>query len=427
MRKLFVLVNAAAVLVLAGLVTPAATAEPEFVVDVGGAIYPLRWGQVDPVSEDLVAPYPRWRNLWAVCFKVGSRVGVRMHWEPGETPCAWLVTHSKLQSKLTAQTYWTEGACDAPGGHGTHEPGEIHWFPADVPGFVEYAELIGDVVTCAPIEFGGSTARTTEVFVVLDEPKAPMDPAWVSFLRYSCKWARYRPGPDGVSYWDAETRTENDAAQRQTLGFFFQRPGMFYNGGVGAEWISWDGAEYRYHLKDILDAWAGASYVPGECMDASVVDALALCSIGFSYLTRQIRSPALGFVTYPICAIGDDPLQDSLYSSWSWAFHSITVQRDQSFAGSTPVWDACAAQRENLIGQGYRNPPAYHQPDHSYWTQNGYWHTHVSGQPEGAHLGLTFDDLHGSWIPVRAEWWMGGGTTMFEDWIPSKVTTDPRP
>lgn len=44
MRKLFVLVNAAAVLVLAGLVTPAATAEPEFVVDVGGAIYPPPMG-----------------------------------------------------------------------------------------------------------------------------------------------------------------------------------------------------------------------------------------------------------------------------------------------------------------------------------------------------------------------------------------------
>ena len=28
------------------------------------------------------------------------------------------------------------------------------------------------------------------VFVVLDEPKAPMDPAWVSVLRISCQWAR---------------------------------------------------------------------------------------------------------------------------------------------------------------------------------------------------------------------------------------------
>jgi len=39
MRKLFVLPNAAAVLVLAGSASVASAAEPEFVVDVGGGLY----------------------------------------------------------------------------------------------------------------------------------------------------------------------------------------------------------------------------------------------------------------------------------------------------------------------------------------------------------------------------------------------------
>jgi len=37
------------------------------------------------------------------------------------------------------------------------------------------------------------------VFVVLDEPKAPMDPAWVSVLRISCQWARGETTPDGAA------------------------------------------------------------------------------------------------------------------------------------------------------------------------------------------------------------------------------------
>ncbi|MCW5946250.1 MAG: hypothetical protein KIT74_04395 [Fimbriimonadales bacterium] len=409
----------------------------EYFVDIGGEIYSLRMGLVEGDS-DLVFPPPDTSPKWeyvekAVCFKAGSRVGVRIRWDPGEQPCVWAVTDSMLYSQLTSAIYWTESACDAPGGHGMHPPNDIHWFPESVPDFVDHARLIGEVVTCAPVEppmFGGWTnKRKSEVFIVLDEPKPPMSPAWVTFLRYTCKWARYRPGEGGISYWDAETRTENDAAQRLTLGFFFQRPGVAYIGDQPAQWLSWSASDtlYLYHLKDILDTWAGGGYVSGHCVDASIVNALAVCSIGFRYLKRQIGSPAAGFITYPICGIGDDPLQDSLYRSFAWSFHSITIKNGQDFVGTTAIWDSCAAQKKDLLGRGYRNPPAFHDPDHWYWKQTPYWHTHVSGVHEGEHHGLVYDDLAGTWTPIRAEWWMRNAPIMFEDWIPSKVTADPRP
>lgn len=126
-------------------------AEVEFVARAGGAIYPLRWGEQEG-QEDLVVPYPRWGN--PVCFKVGSQVGVRILWGPGERPCHWAVTRSTLYSEPTKEIYWSEGACFAPGGHGMHGPDEIHWFPDAVPDFVDWAWLVGDIVTCDEIEGG---------------------------------------------------------------------------------------------------------------------------------------------------------------------------------------------------------------------------------------------------------------------------------
>ena len=56
-----------------------------------------------------------------------------------------------------------------------------------------------------------STRNTpSEVFVVLDAPKAPMSPAWVSVLRTSCVWAR-------------ETVTPSTAAERLTKELFLNR------------------------------------------------------------------------------------------------------------------------------------------------------------------------------------------------------------
>ncbi|MER3414490.1 MAG: hypothetical protein C4341_09750 [Armatimonadota bacterium] len=421
MRKLILLANATAVVVVAGLVTPAATMEPEFVVDVGGAIYPLRWGEVDPVSADLVAPYPRWRNFWAVCFKVGSRVGIRMHWEPGETPCAWLVTRSKLQSKLTTETYLTELACDLPGGHGIHEPDDVHWFPSNVPDFVEYAELIGDVVTCAPIGFGGWTARTTEVFVVLDEPKAPMDPAWVTFLRYSCKWARYRPDEHHQSQWDAETRTVEDLTKRETLGLFFQRPGMAY--AVRSTRTQWLGGTGTFYLKALLDRWEAGSWVPGNCVDAAVMTLLANCSTGVDFMARGLTGDLVldpqgpYFESNPLCVIGSDPLLTENYHQVRWAWHQVATHVGEPFSAGARVWDATAAHFYDLNGISYRNPPAHHPSSGQYWLMRDYWQ-----KPDGAGrvLGVVYWPPQGEGTPRPYDLDIGFGP----DWKP-RLSTAP--
>ncbi len=56
-------------------------------------------------------------------------------------------------------------------------------------GFVlpNYITLLGFQVTWNGY---GIMFTRFDVFVVLDAPKAPMDPAWVSVLRISCVWAR---------------------------------------------------------------------------------------------------------------------------------------------------------------------------------------------------------------------------------------------
>lgn len=215
---------------------------------------------------------------------------------------------------------------------------------------MEWAELIDDVVTCEPVidPFDSFNGRRSDIFIILDTPKEPMNPAWASLLKYSCKWARYRPDENGNSQWDAITTNENDAAQKITLGFYFQRPGMVYNGGFGAEWITWDEA-YRFHLKNVLYAWNNNTWVWGECMDASMMDAIAKRSIGISYFTRQLTSSDGGFYTNPICQIGDDPANDWQYQSFPWLFHSVVVKEGESFSDLTPYMGSYRGTKKEFI------------------------------------------------------------------------------
>jgi hypothetical protein len=290
-------------------------------------------------------------------------VGVRIIWDPGETPCDWAVTRSSLISRLTLVTYWLEGACNAPGGHGMHKPDDIHWFPVSVPDFVDWAELAGDVVTCDEMGRAGSgrsTSMWSEVFLVLDRPKPPMDPAWVTFLRYTCKWARYRPGPNNVSLWDARTRTFDEATQRVTFGFFYQRPGVAYT--LRTTWV--DPRTRIFYLKELLDYWNGGTWVGGNCWDVACLNLMAMCSIGIDFMYRQLTGDGEDgvFWTHPICPIGSDPLRDDTYVIYGWAWHAISTVNGEQFNAEARVWDPTAAQKLDLEGASYRNPPAHYPP-----------------------------------------------------------------
>lgn len=84
---------------------------------------------------------------------------------------------------------------------------------------------------------------------------------------------------------------------------------------------------------------------------------------------RYAHALGQGFTTNLACPIGSDPTYDWTYTTFAWAFHQLTV-------GDGLVWDACAAQKEDLAGNGYRNPP-------SSWLLFGYWQTPAGQMTRG--------------------------------------------
>ena len=98
-----------------------------------------------------------------------------------------------LRSRTTGEVLW-EQLC----------PSNANWLSPSafyllngVPDWVEYAELWSEgmlLVRSGPfgmvnVQQYSTQSTPSEVFIVLDEPKVPMSPAWVSVLRYSCDWA----------------------------------------------------------------------------------------------------------------------------------------------------------------------------------------------------------------------------------------------
>jgi hypothetical protein len=186
-------------------------------VALDGTHYPLRWGEREPIEDDLVKPYPPpiWANGYAACFKRGSQITLRLIRRQGDPEVqGWKVLYAELRSKVTGEVYWKHGESRMLGPNETYTLGSV-------PEFIEWAELRGSVIMMvgppSEPEPGGSETsllvqtidRVTEIFVVLDEPKAPMDPAWVSVLRISCQWARGETTPDGAANMLTQRLWEN--------------------------------------------------------------------------------------------------------------------------------------------------------------------------------------------------------------------------
>ncbi len=191
---------------------------------------------------------------------------------------------------------------------------------------------------------------------MLDEPKAPMNPAWVSVLRKSCVWA-------------AQTNNLYDTGRAITFGVFFQRPGFAYPNDTATCWLV-PPSYTVFRLRALLDAWESGSWTSGNCNDVSCFTMLAFNSVGLDFSVRRLSHTAYGsFITNPLCKIGSDPTLDQTYSSWEWMWHQICVPSGDPDPPSNQarIWDPTAAQKEDLNGNGYRNPPAHH-PD-NLWPQ----------------------------------------------------------
>jgi hypothetical protein len=172
------------------------------------------------------------------------------------------------------------------------------------------------------------------VFVVLDEPKAPMNPAWVSVLRISCQWAR------------GESMEEN-ASNKLTMEL---HKNWNYNGGVLA---------YTRNLIDpdtgeifFLRAFLNDPNRLGQCNDFVDFLVCLMTSLGIPR-SAQRTHPLLGsrrevtlpnghtgrlflFITWPLDvaktgASGHDGVK-------AWPYHQFCLD-----ANTLKVWDGMIA------------------------------------------------------------------------------------
>ncbi len=229
-------------------------------IDVGlyaepvGEHYRIRWGEREPPEDDLVKPYPPpiWANGYAACFKKGSQITLRLIRRQGAPEVkGWKVLYAELRSKVTGDVYWVHKESRMLG------PNE-GYFLGSLPDFIEWAELRGSVIMeVGPPqppepEPGGSESsllvqpidRVTEIFVVLDKPKSPMDPAWVNVLRISCSWAR------GMSTWKAAANRLRDQVFNNCEydgGSLFHHFEGWQNTEIGCETT-----EETFHIKTFL-------------------------------------------------------------------------------------------------------------------------------------------------------------------------------
>ncbi len=300
--------------------------EVEIVVEGGsGAIYPIRWGQSD--TNDLVTPYPRWESPF--CVKKGSKIGVRIVWEFAEIKDDWAVVWEELSSKVVPLQYWNDNTCIQR--HSYHQPNDVHWFVDDadqwpqwadynIPDFIEWAFLRGDLISLNPMEGpGGAAAYESDVFVVLDQPQAPMDPAWVSVLQVSCKWERTSVSSLGAS--TVLTVTLHGLGE--------------YNGGYPGYTRYVEGSEDDgecFFLKAFIDR---PNFPWGQCNDfADFLDCL-ITSVGAYAATAQRTNPlGLGwwFRTNLINPAGPLPPVRT-----DWNYHQFVLT---PFSGPR-VWDGC--------------------------------------------------------------------------------------
>ena len=136
-----------------------------------------------------------------LCVKMGSGFGCRLRLSGGNSSVlGWEVGYARLVSRTSGQVYWT---VNDPGVGNLISPSATYSLP-NIPSLVDYARLEMSFVIYywgpwGPVYYITPPYSSEEVFIVLDEPKAPMSPARVSVLRKSCDWAKGESTQDGAA------------------------------------------------------------------------------------------------------------------------------------------------------------------------------------------------------------------------------------
>lgn len=197
-------------------------------------------------------------------------------------------------------------------------------------------------------------------YAVLQAPTGYQAQPWMDLLDITCRWAH-------------EDTSEAECSEDLTKGLFWDSPWVYSDEGV---W-HWSGSYYN------LTRAVRQSQYNMDCQDTAGFLHLALQSQGIgSELVELHRSGGGRFITNPICPMGSNAAIDTVpdpndpnieipvYNACTWGFHVVV-----NHGG---VHDSAAAQRLDLYGYSYRNPPFD-------WEQAGYWQTSYS---DPAFLGL---------------------------------------
>jgi hypothetical protein len=167
--------------------------------------------------------------------------------------------------------------------------------------------------------YGSMFTRFT-VFVVLDEPKAPMNPAWVSVLRISCQWARGESTVEGAAIALTQKLWENGHYNGGNPGYT-----RYFRDANG---LPIDDRE-RFYLKAFLeDPW----FPYGQCNDFADFLVCLMTSVGVpidkARRTHQLLlTDDTNFRTNWITPAGQAPTKAE------WTYHQ--------FVFTDRVWDGC--------------------------------------------------------------------------------------
>ena len=185
-------------------------------------------------------------------------------------------------------------------------------------------------------DYGDADGWGTTFYIVHRTPTNPQAQPWIGVLANACTWA------EGDS-------TDDNISRDLTLGLYYSQR-FAYPEDTGSYWTN----EGRFKLADFLETTGVQS---GNCVDVS--DYLTICAnaLGLYFGIEQLGdSQNRLFHTTPVCPIGSDSTQTSLYDSKTWGFHQIAVPLDEN-TETQSVYDSCAAQLYDLNHDLFQNPP----------------------------------------------------------------------
>ncbi|MBX3117767.1 MAG: hypothetical protein KF784_01785 [Fimbriimonadaceae bacterium] len=224
--------------------------------------------------------------------------------------------------------------------------------------------------------WGGPSWQDWETFYYTDAtPVGLQSVPWTDLLDYSCLWAYGQTG-------------EANVCHDLTFGLFWSKR-WIYDPSGNYFWQDWMYGSNPHVIYNLFDALNSTSTVNMDCRDAAGFNTLCMASLGHSSTPIRLKVQIYPvFWTNPVCGMGNDASVDynpisgaPTYVEHPFGFHQVTRI-------SNGVYDAAVAQKFDLTGATYRNPPAH-------WVTAGYWQTQLGGSS----LGLVAGALSPAFVP----------------------------